>query len=189
MLKWFHFEIGWLNLWVLTLVLFGTPFLINMIMGDRGKAALKRATVLPPMSTGERVLYMLVLLPQFALYPYTIFVPFSTNAGLLGAGLALSGIGLVLQIKKMWDYITVRPDKLITNGIYQISRNPGYFSATLTYLGLGLAGGSWLIVAVAVYWFIGYQWLVTLEERFCMERWPEEFAEYKRKVAKNLLFF
>lgn len=46
-----------------------------------------------------------------------------------------------------------------------------------------------LIVAVAVYWFIGYQWTATLEERFCMEHWPDEFREYKRKVAKNFLFF
>jgi protein-S-isoprenylcysteine O-methyltransferase Ste14 len=44
-------------------------------------------------------------------------------------------------------------------------------------------------VAYAVYWFIVYQWTATLEERFCMERWPEEFAAYKRKVAKNFLFF
>ena len=188
-MQWFHFQIGWLNLWILTLVLFGTPFLINMIMGSRGKAALKRATALPPMSTVERVFYMLVVLPQFALYPYTIFVPFTTDVALLGAGLVLSGIGLVLQIVKMWNYITAPPDQLITQGTYRISRNPDYFSATLMYLGLGLTGGSWLIVAVAIYWFIGYQWMATLEERFCMEKWPEEFSEYKRKVAKNFLFF
>jgi protein-S-isoprenylcysteine O-methyltransferase Ste14 len=108
---------------------------------------------------------------------------------LLGAGLMLSGIGLVLQIVKMLDFITAPPDSLITNGTYRISRNPDYFSATLMYLGMGLTGGSWLIVAVAIYWFIGYQWMATLEERFCMEKWPEEFAEYKRKVAKNFLFF
>ena len=78
---------------------------------------------------------------------------------------------------------------MITRGLYQISRNPGYFGATLVYLAMGIAGGSWLIVAVAIYWFIGYQWVATVEERFCLECWPDAFPEHKRKVAKNLLFF
>jgi len=54
---------------------------------------------------------------------------------------------------------------------------------------MGLAGASWPIVAVAVCWFIGYQWVVTVEERFCEKQWPDEFPEYKRQVAKNFVFF
>jgi protein-S-isoprenylcysteine O-methyltransferase Ste14 len=54
---------------------------------------------------------------------------------------------------------------------------------------MGIAGGSWLIVAVAIYWFVGYQWVATVEERSCEERWPDAFSEYKRQVAKNFLFF
>jgi len=47
----FYFQIGWLNLWILALVVFATPLLINRIRGEWGKAGLTRATVLPPMST------------------------------------------------------------------------------------------------------------------------------------------
>ncbi len=188
-MQWFHFHIGWLNLWVLALVLSIAPLVVNNRLGAKGKASLKRATGLPPTSGVERVFYVLVVLPQFVMLFYSIFVPFTTNAALLGAGLVLFVTGLVLQIKKSWDYAITPPDKLITKGVYQISRNPDYFSATLMYLGMGLAGASWLIIAIAVYWFIGYQWMVTLEEQFCMEHWPDEFPEYKRKVAKNFLFF
>ena len=185
---WFHFEIGWLNLWILALVYSATPCLISI--GEKRKAGLKRQHVLPPMSKVERVVYYLLLMsPPFVMFFYTIFVPFTTNAALLGAGLVLFVIGQALSLKQVWDFTAALPDKLVTNGIFQISRNPGYFGSTLVYLGIGLAGGSWLIVAFAVYWFIVYQWVATLEERFCMERWPEEFAEYKRKVAKNFLFF
>ena len=186
-MQWLHFQIGWLNLWILTLVLYSAPILIGISKGE--KAGLKRELVLPSMSSVERALYMLVVLPQVAMYLYTIFVPFTTNVALLGAGLVLFVIGLALTLKQAWDFAVAPPDKLVTNGIFRIARNPGYFGAMLAYLGMGLAGGSWLIVAVAVYWFIGYQWTATLEERFCMEHWPEEFAEYKRKVAKNFLFF
>jgi protein-S-isoprenylcysteine O-methyltransferase Ste14 len=129
------------------------------------------------------------MFPPFVVYFYAIFVPFTTNAALLCAGLVLFVIGLALLIKQMRDFATAPPDQLITHGTYQISRNPSYFGSTLIALGMGLAGGSWLIVAFAVYWFIVYQWAATLEERFCMARWPEELSEYKLKVAKNFLFF
>lgn len=188
-MKWFHFQIGWLNLWVLALVIFATPASLNIIRGKRGKTGLARATSLPPMSKGERVAYMLVMAPQFLLPLYAILVPFTTNAALLRVGLIPFIIGQLFRIKAIWDYTTAPPGELITHGLYQVSRHPGYFGATLVYLGMGLAGGSWLIVAVALYWFIGYQWVAAVEERFCQERWPDAFLEYKRKVAKNLLFF
>ncbi|MBE9506975.1 MAG: DUF1295 domain-containing protein [Chloroflexi bacterium] len=188
-MRWFHFRIGWLNLWILALVVFATPILVNRIRGERGKAGLARATAFPAMSAVERVFYMLVMAPQFVMPLYTVFVPFTANAALLGAGLALFVIGQAWRIKSTWDYTSSPSGELITHGVYRLSRNPGYFGATLVYLGMGLAGGSWLIVAIAVYWFIGYQWVATVEERFCVEQWPDEFPEYKRQVAKNFLFF
>jgi protein-S-isoprenylcysteine O-methyltransferase Ste14 len=188
-MQWFYFQIGWLNLWILALVVFATPLLINKIRGDKGKAGLTRATALPAMSTVERVFYMLVMSPQFVMPLYAFLVPFTANATLLGAGLALFVVGQALRVKSTWDYTSAPAGELITHGIYRISRNPGYFSATLVYLGMGLAGGSWLIVAVAVYWFVGYQWVVAVEERFCAKQWLGEFPKYKRKAAKNFLFF
>lgn len=186
-MQWFHFEISWLNLWILTLVYFVTPYLISM--GENGKTGWKRQLALPPMSKTERLFFMIIMLPTYALYLYTIFVPITSNWVLLSAGLALFAIGLGLILKQTWDYAAAPPDRLITNGVYQISRHPGYFGAALVYLGLGLAGGSWLIVLFAAYFFVGYQWIATLEERFCMAQWPQAFAAYKHKTAKNFLFF
>lgn len=188
-MRWFHFQIGWFNLWILALVIFVTPIFLNIIRGKKGKMGLARATTFPSMSKGERVAYMLVMAPQFLLPLYAIVVPFTTNTILLSPGLTLFVIGQVFRLKSIWDYTTAPPGELMTHGLYQISRNPGYFGATFVYIGMGIAGGSWLILAVAIYWFIGYQWVATVEERFCLERWPDTFPEYKRKVAKNLLFF
>ena len=95
--------------------------------------------------------------PQFLLPLYAVFVPFTQNTTLLSAGLILFIIGQTLRLKSNWDYTTVTPGELIDHGVYRISRNPGYFGATLVYLGMGVVGGSWLLVAVALYWLIGYQ--------------------------------
>ena len=188
-MKWFHIEVGWLNLWILALIIFSTPVILNIIRGDRGKIGLSRATNLPPMSRKERIVYMLVMAPQFLLPLYAIFVPFSQNTLLLTAGLSLFVFGQALRLKSIWDYTTAPPGKLIEEGVYKISRHPGYFGAALVYLGMGIAGGSWIIFTVALYWLIGYQWVATIEERFCMDQWPDAFAAYKMKVAKNFVFF
>ena len=186
---WFHFQVGWMNLWILALIIFTTPVLLNLIRAEKGKVGLARATILPPMSKIERAIYMLIMAPQFLLPLYAIFVPFTANITLLSIGITLFIIGQTFRIKSIWDYTTAPAGELITHGVYHISRNPGYFGATLVYLGMGIAGGSWLIVTVAVYWFIGYQWVTTVEERFCLKQWPAAFPQYKRKVAKNLLVF
>ncbi len=188
-MQWFHFQIGWMNLWILALIIFATPLLLNIIRAEKGKVGLARATKLPSMPNIERVVYMLVMAPQFLLPLYAIFVPFSADTVLLSVGIALFITGQTFRLKTIWDYTTAPAGELITHGMYRISRNPGYFGATLVYLGMGIAGGSWLIVMVAVYWFIGYQWVSVIEERFCLEQWPDAFSEYKRNIAKNLLFF
>ena len=60
-MQWFHFEIGWFNLWILSLLIFITPVLLNIARGERGKIGLRRATELPPMSQAEHFPYMLVM--------------------------------------------------------------------------------------------------------------------------------
>lgn len=103
-MQWVHFELGWLNLWILAVVVFATPVLLNLVRSGKGSRGLKRATTL------------------------------------LVAGLAVFSVGQALRLKSIWDYATAASDQLITHGVYRISRNPGYFGATLVYLGMGLAG-------------------------------------------------
>lgn len=127
--------------------------------------------------------------PQFLLPLYTVFVPFTPNTAFLSTGLILFAAGQTLRLKSIRDYTSAAQSELINHGVYRISHNPGYFGAALVYLGMGVAGGSWLTVAIALYWFVGYQWAATLEERFCLEKWPEAFTAYKGKTAKNFVFF
>ena len=126
-MQWFHFQFGWLNLWILACIIFATPVVLNFIRGKKGKAGLARATTLPSMSNGERIVYMLIMAPQFLLPLYAFFVPFTSNAILLGVGLVLFAAGQTVRLKSIWDYSTVPPGELITHGVYRISRNPGYF--------------------------------------------------------------
>ena len=119
-MQWFHFQIGWLNLWLLAVVVWITPLLLNLIRGERGRSGLSRATELPAMSTTERVLYMLIMAPQFVMPFYAVFVPLIHNAALLAAGLVLFVIGQAWRIKSQWDYTSAPPGQLISHGVYRL---------------------------------------------------------------------
>ena len=188
-MQFFHFEPGVLNLWLAVVILIVVPMVIVGFIRRRNPGALKRAVQFPPMSAIERVGYWAVMIPYFAMYGYAVGVPFTDNAVLFTAGMIVFLVALVLRIRAFIDYAATPEGELITHGIYSISRNPGYLAATLAEIGMGLMGGSLLMIVVALYFFVGYQWVSTLEERFCLIHYPDAFPQYRQQVARNFLFF
>ena len=179
------FNIGLLNLWICTVLLWSLGILASSIFSG----GLKRAVTLPEMSAREKAVYSIWLGLQFLLYGYSIFVPFACKSIWFYPGLIIYILGLAMNLRGGYDYRTTPQDKLVTKGIFQISRNPDYFTAFLAYIGMGLLGGAWPILMLALVHFLLYQITVKYEERMCAKLWPDEFPEYKRKVAKNFLFF
>lgn len=94
-----------------------------------------------------------------------------------------------MNLKASYDYRATPKDQLITKGIYKISHNPDYFSAFLMYMGMGLIGVAWPMLILAILHLLFYQITTKYEERMCVEIWGGEFKKYKKKVAKNFLFF
>jgi len=179
------FRIGLLNLWICTVLLWSLGISASFLFGG----GIKRAVTLPQMSVKEKAIYSIWMGLQFLLYIYSIFVPFVFKSIWFYPGIVIYILGLIMSLRNTYDYSTTPRDKLVTKGIFQISRNPDYFSAFLAYIGMGLLGGAWPILMLALVHFLLYQITVKYEERMCAKLWPDEFPEYKRKVAKNFLFF
>lgn len=185
----FHFEPGLLNVWMAVAVLIVVPTLVVASYRRRNPDALRRAVTLPPMSSTERIGYWSVMIPYFTMYGYAVVVPFTENVPLLLVGLVVFCVALILRIRAFIDYAATPSDTLITRGIYAVSRNPGYLAAALALFGMGLMGESWLMMGVALYFFVGYQWVSQLEERFCLAHYPDTFPDYRARVARNFLVF
>lgn len=188
-MSWFHFQPGLFNLWLAVLFMNLLPVVVVRLLPNPNPAALKRALRLPPMTTPQRVAYLAVMAPFFLMFPYALLVPFSDNTALLLAGLALWLPAVLFRTRSMVDYALTPPGDLITRGVYRLSRHPGYFSATVAMLGLGLMGGSWLIVCAALWFALGYQWVARLEERMCLEHWPDAYRAYMAAVPRNFVVF
>lgn len=83
--------------------------------------------------------------------------------------------------------LQLRPGELITNGLWQWSRNPNYFGELLIYLGFGLLAMHWLPVAILLFWVVVY-WLPNMRKKDrSLARYPT-FAAYRQRTKLFIPF-
>jgi protein-S-isoprenylcysteine O-methyltransferase Ste14 len=95
----------------------------------------------------------------------------------------LAGLGV-----RVWStfYIGGRKShELVTDGPYSICRNPLYWGSLLVAVGVGLCFENALMLIALIAIGVPVHVLIThLEEKHLAERFPVEFAEYRRKVPR-----
>jgi protein-S-isoprenylcysteine O-methyltransferase Ste14 len=146
------------------------------------------------------------LIPPFALfYFYTVFADAFGFPGVIrrqffystiisGTGILFCIIGLSLLL---WSLISFgrsfrvgidieQPDKLVTNGIFAVSRNPLYVAFLLVLAGQFLIVPAWFF---AVYFFAAALLIhrqILREENYLKKHYGQEYLEYCRQVRRYL---
>ena len=144
------------------------------------------------------------LIPPFALfYFYTVFAAafgwpevsrrqvFSSEfVAWIGVVFCLGGVLLLA-----WSLVsfgrsfrvgidTEQPDKLVTTGIFAVSRNPIYVAFGFVLMGEFLIFPNWILLL----YLCGASWLihrqVLLEENYLGPHYGEEYVEYCRRVRR-----
>lgn len=115
----------------------------------------------------------------------------------LGMALGLILIGLMLAMTGVKKFIqaetTIHPDlkhatnKLVTNGIYRLSRNPMYLGMLLNLLAIAVWLNNWLTIGVCI-GFVCYitQFQIKPEERFLQQKFGKQYTDYCQKVRRWL---
>lgn len=110
-------------------------------------------------------------------------------------GAVLSAAGTVVFILAVW---TMRDSwragvpqtgqtKLVTNGIYQFSRNPAFLGFDLLYLGTLLMFFNWPLYILTLFAIVMYHLqIVNVEEDFLLAAFGDEYLQYKNKVRRYL---
>ena len=146
------------------------------------------------------------LIPPFALfYFYTVFAAafnlplFSTreflqSEGIAWGGVVLSFVGVSLLLLSLVSFgksfrvgIDVdHPDRLVTTGIFAVSRNPIYVGFAFVLLGQFLVFPNWvlLVYLMAGIWLFHRQ--VLREEEFLRKHYGQEYVEYSKRVRRYL---
>lgn len=112
--------------------------------------------------------------------------------GLKALGFAVSVIGTLVFLKAIIDMksswrVGVNPNektKLVTNGIYSISRNPAYLGFDLMYIGILIAYFEPLIAVFFIAYIISLDMQARIEEEFLHKSFGEAYENYKNKINR-----
>ena len=140
----------------------------------------------------------ILLLPTTVtvLIPYVIVStrrPEPTWPSLL-AGLPVIAIGLVFVVITVWHFATVGqgtlapwdpPRRLVVRGIYRYVRNPMITGVILILVGEAIALRSMPVLQWAgLFFVINAVYIPLLEEQWLIERFGDEYREYRRHVPR-----
>jgi protein-S-isoprenylcysteine O-methyltransferase Ste14 len=84
---------------------------------------------------------------------------------------------------------TLRTDKavssLVQDGPFRYSRNPGYLSLTMLYVGIAiLRNALWAILLLPLVLYVIQREVIGREERYLERTFGEEYLAYKRRVRR-----
>lgn len=110
-------------------------------------------------------------------------------------GMCIGFIGVVvfvtsvLTMRDSWRAGVSETDKtdLVTEGIYQISRNPAFLGFDLVYIGILLMFFNWILFVVSLLAMILFHLqIINVEEDFLVKTFGDEYIKYKKKVNRYL---
>lgn len=118
---------------------------------------------------------------------------FHTSIRIAGLCIGAAGTAVfvisVLTMRDSWRAGVSKTDQteLVTDGIYQISRNPAFLGFDLVYIGILMMFFNWILFAISVFAMVMFHLqIVNVEEDFLIETFGEPYLEYRRKVHRYL---
>lgn len=110
-----------------------------------------------------------------------------------GVPLLLAGLGIAQWHKRLFHRESANvntfdePTKLITHGMFRVSRNPMYLGFTLSLLGLFVILCSLTPLAIVLSFIvITDRWYIAYEENAMQQKFGEHYAAYKNRVRRWL---
>lgn len=108
-------------------------------------------------------------------------------------GILLIAYGLYLDVSaklKSKIFESVAENKLITDGVYGIVRNPVYSGALLACTGVVLLANNLILLLVPVIcWLYMTLFLINTEEKWLKELYGQEYVSYCQKVNRCIPWF
>lgn len=136
-----------------------------------------------------------VLACSFALpMPEILIRPFWVNpaTGWTGFFLCMAAIvGFAFTLKSFGDSFRVgidekNPDRLVTTGVFAVSRNPIYVSFLVFFIGMFLLNPNIVLVCVLLLFSLAIHLQVLREEAFLKTHYGKDYADYCRRVRRYL---
>jgi protein-S-isoprenylcysteine O-methyltransferase Ste14 len=108
-------------------------------------------------------------------------------------GMALFAIGFIIRIysiRTLKQYFTysvskVENHKIISTGLYQFIRHPGYLGQLIIFMGISISISNWLsILLMMIPVTLGYLYRIKVEEKFMMDQLGEDYKHYQDRTKR-----
>lgn len=112
----------------------------------------------------------------------------------VGIGVAALGvlvfIAAMVTMRDSWRAGIPEKDKtkLVTGGIYRVSRNPAFLGFDLMYVGVLVAFFNYLHLILALFAIVMLHLQILQEETYLSEAFGEAYNRYKRRTGRYFLF-
>jgi protein-S-isoprenylcysteine O-methyltransferase Ste14 len=88
-----------------------------------------------------------------------------------------------------YDVRVTTEQPVIERGAYRWVRHPSYSAGILMFLGMGLALGNWISLAILLATIVGvYAYRVRIEERALLATMGDQYAQYMRRTRRFVPF-
>ncbi len=148
--------------------------------------SLKRAAHFPPLIGKERSAYWVYQISNLMIFVSLCFLKIRTDSYLLYPGLVIYGLGVLLCLVSVINFAKPAKNGINLRGIYGISRNPMYVAYFIYFIGCTILTQSLYLLGIVVIFQISAHWIILSEERWCIQRFGEEYMNYMNKVRRYL---
>jgi protein-S-isoprenylcysteine O-methyltransferase Ste14 len=170
------------NAWLLSFIFLLVSYL-PIFFGGKGA---KRLVDFSWMNKrGKRLsIFIMVLFIFMVVVP--VFFEITNKPELLILGFTFFTIGCIFILISYLNYFTTPLGKLITKGMYRISRNPIYVFSSITLVGIAILSESFLFGLLLLLYLMIQHPVIKEEERFCEENFGKEYQKYKKGTRQYL---
>lgn len=178
------------------LIIFYSIFFIKMLIQKREGIKTRQVGTIKEKKT--RIIEILMLVSTLLIVPIqliSIFLDYNySNNYLRYIGIIISTLGdiiflvSVVTMKNSWRVGISKNDKtkLITNGIYKISRNPAFLGFDLMYIGIVLLYSNVFTIVFSLFAITMLHLQILEEEKYLEKNFKKEYTTYKNKTNRYL---
>jgi protein-S-isoprenylcysteine O-methyltransferase Ste14 len=157
-----------------------------VLLSILSKEALTRAAYFAPLIGREKIAYWIYQISMILSLLYLLLIKIKTGSVWFYIGLIIYCLGIVLYTITVINYAEPKTNGLNLKGLYRISRNPMYVSYFIYFLGCILLTHSWMLLVLLIIFQIASHWIILSEERWCINKFGEEYINYMNKVRRYI---
>ena len=160
------------------------------IMGNITKDSKKRILTFPKYSnklSKAFSIFFMIIFGKLSIV-YTLFVPIKADSILFYIGVVIYSVGIFCSVYAMWIFSKADLSNPVTKGIYKYTRHPMQIMYYLSWIGLGLISGTWIIIIYAIIFPLLAIPSLVAQELDCIDKYGAEYIEYLKRTPRFLFF-